>query len=316
MYFKQLKTLFEEILRVYLTLLKVMVPAIIAVKVLDMFGGTQWLGKMLAPLMQFIGLPEQLGLVWATAMLTNIFTAMVVFVDVTASLELSVAQVSVVGILILLSHAIPIEGAVAKMVGVSWRITISLKIGGSLLLAALVNWLYTILDYQQQPAVLLWQGEPQQQSMQQWALEQGQLLITIFFIISALIILLRILKKLGLETLLQTLLSPLFKLLDITKDASNITITGITLGLSYGAGLMIAEVKKGNISNKDILLSICFLTLAHSLIEDTLLILMLGADVLAILWIRIVFAVVVVALMARFIALRAAINLTRQTEKH
>ena len=202
------------------------------------------------------------------------------------------------------------------MVGVSWRITISLKIGGSLLLAALVNWLYTILDYQQQPAVLLWQGEPQQQSMQQWALEQGQLLITIFFIISALIILLRILKKLGLETLLQTLLSPLFKLLDITKDASNITITGITLGLSYGAGLMIAEVKKGNISNKDILLSICFLTLAHSLIEDTLLILMLGADVLAILWIRIVFAVVVVALMARFIALRAAINLTRQTEKH
>lgn len=316
MYFKQLKTLFEEILRVYLTLLKVMVPAIIAVKVLDMFGGTQWLGKMLAPLMQFIGLPEQLGLVWATAMLTNIFTAMVVFVDVTASLELSVAQVSVVGILILLSHAIPIEGAVAKMVGVSWRITISLKIGGSLLLAALVNWLYTILDYQQQPAVLLWQGEPQQQSMQQWALEQGQLLITIFFIISALIILLRILKKLGLETLLQTLLSPLFKLLDITKDASNITITGITLGLSYGAGLMIAEVKKGNISNKDILLSICFLTLAHSLIEDTLLILMLGADVLAILWIRIVFAVVVVALMARFIAFRAAINLTRQTEKH
>lgn len=293
-----------------------MVPAIIVVKVLDMFGGTQWLGNMLAPLMQFIGLPEQLGLVWATAMLTNIFTAMVVFVDVTASLELSVAQVSVVGILILLSHAIPIEGAVAKMVGVSWRITISLKIGGSLLLAALVNWLYTILDYQQQPAVLLWQGEPQQQSMQQWALEQGQLLITIFFIISALIILLRILKKLGLETLLQTLLSPLFKLLDITKDASNITITGITLGLSYGAGLMIAEVKKGNISNKDILLSICFLTLAHSLIEDTLLILMLGADVLAILWIRIVFAVVVVALMARFIALRAAINLTRQTEKH
>jgi hypothetical protein len=305
---KKVKELFQEIGRVYLTLLKVMVPAIIVVKVLDMLGGTLWLGEMLAPFMQFVGLPEELGLVWATAILTNIFTAMVVFVDVTTQLELSVAQVSVIGILMLLSHSVPIEGGVAKMVGVSWRLTITLKVGGGLLLAALVNWFYTTLDYQQQAAVLLWQGERQEQNIMQWGIDQLQMLLTIFFIISALIIFLRILKKLGVENLLHTLLSPVLKLLNITKDASNITITGITLGLSYGAGLLISEVKSGNISKKDVLLSISFLSLAHSLIEDTLLILLLGADVLAILWMRIIFAVIIIALLSKYISIRQSSN--------
>jgi len=283
-----------------------MVPAILVVRILDMLGGTQWLAGMLAPLMQFVGLPEPLGLVWATAILTNIFTAIVVFVDVTMHLELSVAQVSVIGILILVSHSVPIEGAVAKMAGVSWRLTISLKLGGGLLLAALVNWFYTTLDYQQQTAVLLWQSERTAQSLMQWGLEQLQMLVGIFFIITALIVLLRILKKIGLESALQKLLSPLFKILNITKDASNIIITGITLGLSYGAGLLISEVKKGNIRKKDVLLSVSFLSLAHSLIEDTLLILLLGADVLAILWIRVFFAVIIVALLAKVIEKRQA----------
>ena len=40
---KRLKNVFQEISQVYLTLLKVMVPAIIIVKILDLLGGTQWL---------------------------------------------------------------------------------------------------------------------------------------------------------------------------------------------------------------------------------------------------------------------------------
>lgn len=308
---KRLKSVFQEISQVYLTLLKVMVPAIIIVKILDLLGGTQWLAEILAPLMQLVGLPEQLGLVWATAILTNIFTAMVVFVDVTTPLELSVAQVSVIGILILISHSVPIEGAVAKMVGVSWRLTITLKLGGGLLLAALVNWLYTALDYQQQTAILIWQSERQEQTLMQWGIEQLQMLLSIFFIISALIILLRVLKRIGVESLLKKALSPIFKLIGITKDASNITITGITLGLSYGAGLLITEVKKGNIGKKDVLLSISFLSLAHSLIEDTLLVLLLGADVMTILWMRVIFAVIIVALLAKYIAFKETLQLKR-----
>jgi len=301
MYRTALKELFKEVTAVYLTLLKVMVPTIILVKILDLLGGTIWLAALLSPFMQFVGLPEQMGIIWATAILTNIYTSMIVFVDVTANMQLSVAQVSVMGILILLSHSIPMEGAVAKMVGVSWRLTISLKLGGGLLLAALVSYLYRAFDYQQQPAVLLWQNAQLDQSLGQWAIDQLLLLGSIFFIIFALMTLLRILRLIGVEKLMQLALSPLLKLLNISKDASNITIIGITLGLSFGAGLLISEIKSGKISKRDVLLSISLLSLAHSLIEDTLLILLLGADVTAILWLRIVFAVLVVALMSQYL---------------
>ncbi|NQZ29713.1 MAG: hypothetical protein HRU06_00480 [Oceanospirillaceae bacterium] len=295
------KKMFGEILQVYISLLKVMVPAIIAVKILDMFGGTLYLGQLLAPVMQWVGLPEQMGLVWATAILTNIYTAMIVFVDVSGDLQLSVAQVSVIGVLMLVSHSIPIEGAVAKMVGVRWRITIAIKLIGGLLLAALVNFLYTSFDYQQQEATLLWQSSAQELTLMQWAVSQLELLVTIFFVISVLMILLAVLKKIGIEKLMHIALSPFLKLLNISKDASNITIVGITLGLSFGAGLLIKEVKSGKISKKDVLLSVCFLSIAHSLIEDTLLVLLLGADVVAVLWMRVLFALLVVALISRLL---------------
>lgn len=300
-----IKNMFKEILQVYVSLLKVMVPAIIAVKVLDMLGGTLYLGQLLAPIMQLVGLPEQMGLVWATAILTNIYTAMIVFVDVSTNMQLTVAQVSVIGVLMLVSHSIPIEGAVAKMVGVRWRITIPLKILAGLALAALVNSLYQSFDYQQQEAVLLWSSTASELSLGQWAISQLELLVSIFFIISALMILLAVLKKVGVEKLMHIALSPLLKMLNISKDASNITIVGITLGLSFGAGLLIKEVKSGNISKKDVLLSICFLSVAHSLIEDTLLVLLLGADVVAVLWMRVVFALLLVGFISRFIVKKA-----------
>lgn len=187
------------------------------------------------------------------------------------------------------------------MVGVSWRLTIALKIIGGLLFAAAVNAIYLFFDYQQQPAVLLWQSEVSDPSLTQWLKDQVILIISIYFIIASLIIGLGVLRKLGIEKLMHMALSPVLKLIGITKAASNITIIGLTLGMSFGAGLLISEVKSGAISKKDVLLSIVFLSLAHSLIEDTLLILLLGADVVAILWLRIVFAVLVTMLVAKYI---------------
>lgn len=57
---KSINSLLLDVWQVYVTLLKVMVPALILVKALDMLGGTQWLAMALAPLMSLVGLPEQM----------------------------------------------------------------------------------------------------------------------------------------------------------------------------------------------------------------------------------------------------------------
>lgn len=291
----------KEILEVYWTLLKVMLPAVIVVKVLDMIGGTLWLASLLAPIMKFVGLPEALGLVWATAILTNIYTTMVVFIDVVQDIQLTTAQVSVIGVLILISHSIPVEGAIARMMGISWPLTILLRIVGSLVLAAVVNYTYTFAEYQQQEATILWQPAVSEEGLLNWVLDQLVLFSTILLVIAVLIIGLKILRLIGVEALMQNMLSPLLKVLTIGKEATHITIIGITLGISFGAGLLISEVKSGRISRRDVILSMSFLSLAHSLIEDTLLILLLGADIVAVLWMRLAFAIIVVAAIAKIL---------------
>lgn len=296
-----LKLLLLDVLRVYLTLLKVMVPALIIVKGFDLIGATQWLGQLLAPLMNLVGLPEEMGLVWATAMFTNIYTGMAVFFDLAGDNPLTVAQVSVLGVMMLLAHALPVEGAVAKLSGVSWLITLPLRVGGGFILGVIVNQIYQLGNWQQQPAVMVWQPTPASSSIADWASTQLTMLASIFFIIAALMVLLRLLKWCGIETLIQTLLSPFLKALTIGKETTNVCVIGLVLGLSFGAGLLIDEARTGKINKRDIFLAVCFLGLTHSIIEDTILILLLGADVMSILWGRLLFGFIVIAILARCI---------------
>jgi hypothetical protein len=63
--------------------------------------------------------------------------------------------------------------------------------------------------------------------------------------------------------------------------------------------LIIQDLDKGVMSRKDAYLTICFLGLTHSVVEDTLLIMAMGADLSGILWARVVFSFVIIALMSQ-----------------
>lgn len=292
--------LFKEIIRVYWVLLKVMVPAIVVVKILDYFGTTEILAQALSPIMQLVGLPEEMGIVWAVALLTNVYAAMIVFYNIALNQVVSVADITVLGTMILVAHSLPIEGAIAKSLGIRWRDTLIIRIGGAFVLGGLINLIYSYFQWQQQPIQLIWQPDTTESlSLIGWLFEQLQLLASIFVILTLLISLLRLLRYLGIEAILHRLLMPLLRSLTLGKEAANITIIGMTLGISFGAGLLIDEVKRGHISKRDIMLVMGFLGLCHSIIEDTILILLLGADLHAILWGRLIFAILVVAVWGR-----------------
>lgn len=76
--------------------------------------------------------------------------------------------------------------------------------------------------------------------------------------ITALTIFLRLLRWCGVEKLIQILLSPFLKALSVGKEATNVCVIGLTLGLSYGAGLLIDEARTGHINKRDIFLVVCF----------------------------------------------------------
>lgn len=293
--------LLQDALCVYVTLLKILIPALLIVKGLELLGGIGWLGSLLAPLMSVLGLPEQMGIVWAAALFTNLYTAIAVFLQVAGDMHLSAEQVTVLGALMLVGHSIPVEGAVAKRAGVPWRATLVLRVGGALLLAWLLHCFYSFFGLLQAPVTLVWQPSlSTAPTLSSWAMAQLETLALIFVIILALMVLLKLLKTLGLERWIHFGLLPLLRLLGIGRSAANMTVIGFTLGLSYGAGLLIRDVQNGVLSKRDSTLALCFLGLCHSVIEDTLLILMLGADLAGILWARLLFAIIVTAMIARW----------------
>ena len=295
------RSLLVDALQAYGQLLKVMVPALLIVKALDLLGGIDALGALLSPLMGLLGLPDWTGVVWAATLATNLLTGMVLIVELADGEALSVAQTTVLGALMLIGHSLPVEGAVAKRVGVPWRLTIALRVGGALVLAGLLHVVHAGFGWFQEPARLVWQPGARDDTAIGWLRSQLEALVTIFLVILALMALLRLLRGLGIERWIHLALVPVLRLLGIDRSAANVTVIGVVLGLSYGAGLLIRDVDAGRLSRRDGTLAFCFLGLAHSMIEDTLLILALGADLSGILWARLAFAFAVTALLSRWI---------------
>jgi hypothetical protein len=103
--------------RISLELYKIMIPIIIAVKILQDLGLIAWLALPLAPVMHLVGLPGEMGLVWATALVNNIYGSMIVFVSLAGQHDLTVAQVTVLGVMILIAHGLPVELQIVRKSG-------------------------------------------------------------------------------------------------------------------------------------------------------------------------------------------------------
>ena len=130
---KAVRELISEIYEVSATLFKIMIPTLIIIKLLEEVGGITLLGQLLAPIMGWVGLPESMGIVWATTLLTNIYTGMLVFFTQSASDTLNVAQITVLSGMMLMAHGLPVEARIAQKAGIKLSVTLTLRIGGALL---------------------------------------------------------------------------------------------------------------------------------------------------------------------------------------
>tara|TARA_B100000795_G_scaffold173932_1_gene131278 strand:+ start:899 stop:1855 length:957 start_codon:yes stop_codon:yes gene_type:complete len=290
--------LFNEIIAVSWPLFKLMVPIILIVKVLEEVGGIALLGKWLGPLMALVGLPQEMGLVWATTIATNIYGGIIVLYSYAADSHLTVAQMTVLSGLLLMAHGLPIEVRIAQLAGMRMRVAIITRLFGAFAFAWLLHVFYDQTQWLQEPAQMAWQPEPIADGLDHWFFSQLKALAMIQIIIIVLLAFLKILRGIGVEKIIQWMLRPILKLMGIGKEATTITLVGITLGLSFGGGLLIKEARSGHVSKKDVFTSLILLGFCHSLIEDTLLVVLLGAHLSGVLWFRLVFAFIFTSAMS------------------
>ncbi|MEP3049693.1 MAG: nucleoside recognition domain-containing protein [Roseibium sp.] len=283
---------------IYWVLARIMVPITIITEILSRIGAIKVVAPLFEPVMSLVGLPPELGLAWLTAMLVGIWGALPLVFTLVPVSSLSGAEVTVFSALILFAHGLPIEQKIIQKAGPGMIVTTSLRILGGLLYAFLLHHVLAATGWLSAPVDPTW--IPMSASPDWIVFFRGlaETMVWMFVILIVLFWGLEILKVTGLLDMMMTALSPVLRLVGIRGEARHLTAVGLFLGISYGAGLLIREAQSGSISPRQIFLSCVFMGFAHSVIEDTLIMIALGADVYGILVGRVVFAVVATAAIA------------------
>lgn len=274
-------------------LIRITIPVAIATKVLEELGLISYLSVILQPLMGLLGLPGALGLVWATAMLTNMYGGIAVFAALLPGLSITGAQVTVLCSVMLIAHSLPLELSVSKRAGAGLLPILLIRLLGAIVYGFLLNRVCMAFDLWQQPAVLLFKTTAKSGDLLQWGLDQGQNLGFIVVVIFLIVLGMRFFRAIGFLGLLERALVPVLPLFGMSHKAAPITVVGMLMGIGYGGALIIRETNTGKLVKEEVFNSMALMGLCHGLVEDTLIMAAIGGKFAGILWGRIAFSLVV-----------------------
>ena len=110
-------------------------------------------------------------------------------------------------------------------------------------------------------------------------------------------------RKLGLFDRLTALLTPFFRAIGIAPPLAPLVTIGMLLGLSYGGGLIVEETKKHPYTSRELFTPLAGLSVIHAVLEDTFVVIALGANIWVILVWHTLYALLVIALIGAIIRL-------------
>lgn len=298
----ELKKLTKHTISLYGELLKVMIPVMILVRLAVEFGAIEVVGKLIAPVMGWVGLPGEMGFVWVTAMIVNIYAGAAALLTILPEYPLTIAQATILGSMILIAHSLPIEQRIVQKAGAGFLFTLSLRLIAAMLYGIMLSAFYSKFAEFQKPAEVVFLSlAPPAQDWLSWAISSIKSLWSILWIIFVLLFGLRLLDILKITPLLAKALSPFLRLMGIAEKATSMTVTGALLGISYGGALIIQEARSGNLAEKDIFLSLSFMCLCHGLIEDTLFVMAFGGHYSGLLIGRFVFSLLAIMVLSQVV---------------
>jgi len=205
---RDIKEILKDTGSTYFFLLKIMIPISIIVKILEEYGLIEVIGNNLAPAMGIVGLPGEFGLVIATAMIANIYGALIVFFTLSLQYTYTVAQVTILACMMLIAHTLPIESRIAQKAGVRLWYTLFLRIIGAFVFGILLNVIFSYFNLFQNANVLVWETSYTDPTLIEWMISQIGYYFMIFLIILSLMVLMKILKNTGILDKLNKFLKP------------------------------------------------------------------------------------------------------------
>ncbi|MDR0973981.1 MAG: nucleoside recognition protein [Prevotellaceae bacterium] len=274
-------------------LLKIILPISLAVNLLQHYGAIDYVASWLHPLFHFIGLPGATAIVF----ITSIFLPLYASIAVMMSLDVTVREATILALMCLLAHNLPVECAVTRKTGSSFWGMFGMRIIMAFVVAVFLNTLLP-LDYGNTPFahthIAAADTETLRGMFMAWLYASGTLIVTILLIVTGLMVLQRVLVEFQWIDAISRPLRPLMRLFGLPDNAPFLWIVGNVVGLAYGGAVMADMVDEGKLSLQDSNVVNYHLSISHSLLEDTMLFVALGINLWIIVGTRLLFAMIVV----------------------
>lgn len=270
-------------------LLKLMIPISLSVALLQHFGILAWLAQYLNPVFQYLGLPGSSAVIFISGAAAGTYAGIAAMM----AIPLTLRQATILGLMIALCHALPMECAVNKKTGSSF-----FKMAIIRIVMAFVCALYLNLLLPEMAGNYIYMGAPADSTLlevvQVWAVSQFKMGVMVFLIIYALMIVQRLLEEYGLIRHISRFLSPLMKVFGLPDSAAYMWLVGNVLGISYGSAVMLELEERGQITKQEANDVNYHLIMNHSLLEDTIVFALTGISAFWIVTTRVGFAMIVV----------------------
>jgi hypothetical protein len=261
-------------------IIKLVIPFYLLADILIYFGVLQKISFIFEPVSSLMGLNPEVSLSVAAGVLFNLYAA----IAFAAPLGLTPYEWTILGLFLGIAHALPVENTIMKKLGMPHWYSTLLRISAGITAVIILRALPIHIEGRSiQKAVSL----PHYGSF--WDMigtslyNASVLSLKIIVLITVIVFIMHFIK------------TKIFQNKNLSASFS--VITGIILGITYGAGILIAE--KDSLTKKELLFVGTFLMIAHSLIEDPLLFVLFGANFWILIGIRLLLAVTVSCLIIR-----------------
>nr|QIM09971.1 nucleoside recognition protein [uncultured Prevotella sp.] len=287
---KKLLTCFEDAfapsVKTTLWLLKIMVPISLAVILMQHYGVIAWLSQYLNPVFQYLGLPGASAIAFLTAASVTTYAGLAVMM----SMALTMREATILAVMMVLCHALPLECAVINKVGSNPYKMGLLRIMAAFIAAFGLNFVLPsmprpfIARHTVAADVSVWDV------VWQWACGSVRMSLMILVLIYTLMVLQRILERYNIMRMLVVPLRPVMRFFGLPENAAYLWLVGNVLGISYGSAAMLDLEDSGQITREEANEVNYHLIMNHSMLEDTMTFGVCGVSAVCILSVRMLFA--------------------------
>ena len=258
-------------------LAKIMTLVSFVIMLLQYLGVIEWISYWMTPLFSHFGLPGEAALAYVSGYFVNCYSAIAVM----TTLDLGTRAATILSVMVLCSHNMFVETTVQHKTGSSVARIVAIRTLSAFILAWVLNKIMpgdfeisSIYDNVQEKLTFV-------TMLNDWFFRTLKNVIIMTVLVYLLTVLQKILTEYGIIEYISRFLKPVMIFFGLSPRTAFLWLVSNTLGLAYGAGIMIEEAEKGETTKEENDLLNHHIGISHSNLEDLLLFAAVGG---AYLW--------------------------------